>query len=334
MRCIDEKKGHFIINLFISTQLHISGPGPNGARIGKLYIYVFPISAHMSKMYVNLNLTELQIIRTLADGPASMKMLAQKFKSSFSWVFKCIDNLKTIGFVQTSKSGRSSQAALSSTTLGNRLMTFLKESDYPNPELVLEGRSLCIMPLLVPDGANCSEIIELSGLSRRTVITYLGFWRDVGLLVFDRPTYRINPRHDTLIELLRAFSEHVNISIAGALGIPYAMLWQGRGEFIISVDREIDSAGFSKAADTALDDLGIDLIHRSDYYLYNPSRRKVSKAEALVQAIVIDRNEPRMARYIRKVASSNKRLRTAILFEARRYGIEEFVTEVLANART
>lgn len=281
---------------------------------------------------MNLNMTELQILRNLADGPASMKMLVKKFKSSFSWIFKCVDNLKTMGLVQTSKSGRASQVAISSSTLGNRLMTFLKESDYPNPELVLEGRSLAILPLLVPYGANCSEIIGLSGLSRRTVITYLGFWRDVGLLIFDRPTYCINPRHTTLIEFLLAFSEHVNIRTASALGVPYAMLWQGRGEFIISVDRELESTLFSKAADTALDELGIDLLHRSEYYLYNPSRRRVSKAEALVQAIVIDRNEPRMVRYVKKVASSNRRLRASIVLDAKRYGIEEYVKGVLADA--
>jgi len=302
------------------------------AKVGKLYIYDFPIFTYMVR--IGLNLAETRVLRVLANGPVSMKMLEKDLGGSFSWTFRCLDHLRTLGFVQISKDGRVSTASISTSILGSRLATFLRESDFPKPELALKGLSLRILPLLSPDGATAKDIVKATSLSARTVASYLRALRGSGIITYKMRIYTINPRRRSLIELVRAFSEHMNISTASSLAIPYAMLWQGKGEFLISVDTALDHPHFLKAADTALDDYGNEIIHRSEYYLYSPIKRKVSKAEAYVQAIVIDPNEPRMARALRKAARSDLRLRNDVLYEAKRYGIEGTIKEVLSNGAT
>jgi hypothetical protein len=279
---------------------------------------------------LRLNAAEVLILGILKDGPVPVNTLQTRLAKTYNWIFKCLAHLGELGFVQISRKGKAF-ATIPSTVLGNRLLTFLRESDFINPEKALEGLSLRIMPLLVPNGMTIKGIVRTSSLSERTVAKYLRAWKRWGLVTFERPVYRINSRHMALIGLIQGFSEHVNTSIANSVGMPYAMLWQGNGEFLISVDRPFRGPHFIKAADTALDEYGLDLVHRSEYYLFSPGNRKISRAEALVQALVIDRNEPRMARYFRRTVASNRRLRTKVLSEARRYGMEEKIKELIAD---
>jgi hypothetical protein len=250
---------------------------------------------------------------------------------SFSWIFKSHDHLREMGLVQMNKNGRASVATISSSLLGSRLQTFLRDSNFPDPELVFNRQGLHILSYIFPEGVTAQELTRMTSLAQRTIGSYLTDWRRKGIVVRVGHLYRINPRHIYLIEFIKAFSEHLNMTIVEGMGVPNAILWQGRGEFLVSVDKPYDRPHFLKAADTALDDYGFDLVHGSEYYLYSPWRKKVTKAEALVQAILIDRTEHRMIRFLRKVASSDKTLRNDIIESSKRYGIESVVKELLED---
>jgi hypothetical protein len=252
---------------------------------------------------------------------------------SFSWIFRSLEHLREMGFIQLNKSGRASVATVSSSMLGSRILAYLRDSNFPDPELVFNGNGLHILAYIFPEGVTAQELTRMTALAPRTIGSYLTNWRRKGIVIREGHLYRINPRHIYLIEFIKAFSEHLNMTIADGMGVPNAILWQGRGEFLDSVDGPYDRPHFLKAADTALDDYGLDLVHKSEYYLYSPWRKKVTKAEALVQAILIDRTEPRMIRFLRKVVLSDKVLRNDILESSKRYGIESVVKELLADGR-
>jgi hypothetical protein len=250
---------------------------------------------------------------------------------SFSWIFRSLDHLREMGLVQMNKNGRASVAAVSSSMLGSRILAYLRDSNFPDPELVFNGHGLHILAYIFPEGVTARELTRLASLAPRTIGSYLTDWRSKGIVVREGHLYRINPRHIYLIEFIKAFSEHLNMTIADGMGVPNAILWQGRGEFLVSVDKPYDRPHFLKAADTALDDYGLDLVHSSEYYLYSPWRKKVTRAEVLVQAVLVERNEPRMIRFLRKVVSSDKALRNDILESSKRYGIESVVKELLED---
>jgi hypothetical protein len=278
-----------------------------------------------------MNSAELRILKKLADGPCPIRTMERTMGHSFSWIFRSLEHLKEIGLIQLNKNGRASVAAMSSSMLGSRLLAYLRDSNFPDPELVFDGHGLHILAYIFPEGVTAQELTRTTSLAQRTIGSYLTDWRRKGIVVRVGHLYRINPRHIYLIEFIKAFSEHLNMTIADGVGVPNAILWQGRGEFLVSVDKPYDRPHFLKAADTALDDYGLDLVHGSEYYLYSPWRKKVTKAEALVQAILIDRTEHRMIRFLRKVASSDKTLRNDILESSKRYGIESVVKELLED---
>jgi hypothetical protein len=280
---------------------------------------------------IKLNSAEIQILPKLQAGPTTIRTLGKDFGQSPSWMSRCLSHMEMLGLLEVRKERRTATVSISSSILGSRLLTYLREPTFPNPELVLKGLGLKILPLLLPAGASSKEIVQSCSVSKRTVASYLRFFKTSGIITVRKRLYRINQRHQPLIEFVRAFSEHVNIKIADSLTVPHAMLWQGRGEFLVSVDSSIDQPHYYKAADTALDEYDVNILHRSEYYLYSPHGRKISKAEALVQAFVIDMNEPRMARLLRKMTQNNGRFKDAVLFEARRYDIEAPILEVLAN---
>jgi hypothetical protein len=282
---------------------------------------------------IKLNSAEIQILPRLQAGPTTIRKLGKDIGLSPSWMSRCLSHMESLGLLEVRKEKRTATVSIPSSVLGSRLSTYLRESTFPDPELVLKGLGLKILPLLLPVGSAAKDLVQSCSVSKRTIASYLHFFKTSGILTVHKRIYRINQRHKPLIELVRAFSEHVNIKISTTLTVPHAILWQGRGEFLVSVDRSIDQPHFHKAADTALDEYGAGFLHRSEYYLYSPLRRKFSKAEALVQAFVIDMNEPRIARLLRSEAQSDDRFKEAVLFEARRYDVEAVVQEVLTNVR-
>ena len=301
------------------------------AKIGKLYISKIPIFAYMLK--IKLNSAEIQILSRLHEGPTTIRQLGKDLGRSPSWMSRCLSHMEGLGLLEVRKERRTATVTIPSSVLGSRLLTYLRGSTFPNSELVLKGLGLKILPLLLPVGSSAKEIVQACSVSKRTIASYLRFFKTSGIITVHKRIYRINQRHQPLIELVRAFSEHVNIKIAASLTVPHAMLWQGRDEFLVSVDRSIDQNHYHKAADTALDEYGVGILHRSEYYLYSPHKRKISKAEALVQAFVIDMNEPRMARLLRTETQSDERFKDAVLLEARRYDIEAAIQGVLTNVR-
>lgn len=151
----------------------------------------------------------------------------------------------------------------------------------------------------------------------------------MGVVLLNDGKYLINPRYKLLADFLRKFSEYKNTCFLNAIFPQAVIVWQWRDEFVFSIEQKIDDSGFLPAGISRLDDLDYNLMHTHEYYCYRVDKIIVSEEEALVQALHIDPNNPRIKRLFKiHIDSINK----DTLFEyANKYGLKTKIREIVMS---
>ncbi len=243
-----------------------------------------------------LNRTEIEMLETISAEPCTITELARAMKKSKSYISESVKHLCQIGFAEVNN--RAVQIAF--TPLGNEISRLIREESIINRYSLLNGSRLKVLPLVMSPGYSAHDISRRTGLSPRTVQAILGKWRQMGIVILKNHNYTLNPRHESIISLTEKYIEHRNLSHLKACQPDGMLLWQGRGEYIFSLEHEVAESIYTPAASTRLIELGYDLISRNAYYHYSPISTEISRAEALVQSLKLDPLNPRIKRLIRR----------------------------------
>jgi hypothetical protein len=280
---------------------------------------------------LGLNDNEIEILRILINGPKPIYRLAPMINISRSWCSRCVAHLVSLGLVRSQRDGRRSLVELDNGPVGNALAVLLTEDPMLDLSKVLAGQGLVLLPYLIGPGSSVASIVLRSGITSRSLRTYLRRWKDLGIVQVQKRIYSIHPYHPYLIEFLHIYFEYKMLYAVKTIEPKAHILWRQDDECLLSSPISIDDKRVFVAGPSALSQMGQNIIYSHRYYLYSHIKRKVTLEEALVQALRIDRVEPRLKRLLLK----NLKARTVDIEKlvqfSQRYGIEDMIRGVMSN---
>jgi DNA-binding transcriptional ArsR family regulator len=213
--------------------------------------------------------------------------------------------------------------------MGASIRTLISEESMLNIEVVLSGSGMQVLPLILNPGNKADEIAKRSSLSLRTVQGLLSRLRKMGVVTIADGCYMLSERHKQLIEFVELYAYNSIIKSLKIIFPNASIIWHWRDEFIFSIEQPIKDRRFISAATTRLRELKHDIIASKEYYLHNPILKKVSEEEALIQSYLIDLENPRLVRMIKKSIKNEKIDRNSLLKFAEKYNIKKKVEELI-----
>jgi len=255
-----------------------------------------------------MNTTELEIFQDILFERKTVSQISENIGKSMPWISLNIDRLKQKKLIDVEKKGITHYISINPYSAGNDLRLLMVENAHMNFEKILTNSRLIILPLILIPGSTIKEIVDGTGLTRRTVSDIIKQWSGMGIIEIDKNTNKItlNRRQNNLIQFVKAYSEFRNRRLLEQFLPNAVIVWQWRNEFVFSIKEKIENNGFQPAALTWLDDIpDNDIIHVSEYYYYNSADIVVSKEEAFIQALIIDRGNPRILNLLKNEVNRN-----------------------------
>ena len=273
---------------------------------------------------VGLYKTHLDILRIIQGKEVTISQIASSLNKSVSWTSLCVNHLRKMDLVLKRKEGLEVYVGPASNELSTSLEVLMFEAPMINPSKVLNKAGLTILPVLLSPGATVAEVSRWKSLSRSSIRNWIREWRGMGVVVREKRTkrYMIPISQKVLRAFIVRYSQWSNRRRVNSL-LPNALIvWQWRHEILLSIKTWTAMERFMSAGPTRLEELGYNILHLREYYFYSPQTEEVSEEEALVQALLIDQNNPRMLRYISEGIKKRGANVQAIMGFGRKYGVK------------
>ncbi len=280
-------------------------------------------------MKENISRTEVEILRLFPGAQTTVSHIAEVLEMDISWASRCVSNLVELGFLEREKKGREVFINVVDAPLGTALNNLLMEEPAMNLHALIGGTSLRILPLLLEPGFSAQDIVRRSNLTLKTVYARLKRWRGMGVAVKSGDAYVLNPRAPLVIEFAREYIRSRNLIHQREHNPDAAIVWQDRDDYIISTREVFSDGGFRTAGPPRLAEEGYDIAFRNYYYYHSPIRYEISEAEALVQTLKFDINNPRPLKYIQEAIKNRKVTKNELRKYAKKYGVEKRIEEAL-----
>jgi DNA-binding MarR family transcriptional regulator len=277
-----------------------------------------------------LNTLEVKTLENISYNPTSLSKISRQVNKSLSWTSLCIKHLEDAGYIEVEKRGVTHIASICRDSLGSSLRTLFHEGTDLDLEKVLGGQGLKILSYLLGIGCTPDQLARCTGLSRRTVDNNMKSLAGMGIVRKDRNSkkYTLNQRHIFLKRFLEQYAYHRNRIIVEEEMPEAVIVWQQNNRFLLSTKGDGQSNEFKRAAYTRLDEVGYEIIHINDYYLYDQLKvGDVEEEEALIQALLVDPKNPRVARFIKDSLRKKKIDRVVLVEWALSYGLDRDTTE-------
>ena len=252
----------------------------------------------MKKTNWSLNKTEVRLLQQLQGRQLTLSELASELSKSANRVSETANHLEALGLVRKERKGTNKLVFIPKTPLGESLSVLITEEPMLNLETLFSGSGLVILPLLLKPGYSAKELAARTSLSIRTVKGLLPRWKRMGVVLQEKSNYHLNSRFRLLIDFLKKFNEHKNLSIMKDRYPEAVIVWQWRDEFMLSTETKLKDSNVLPAGLTRLDELKSHLAHTQQYYYYGHSDKEISEEEAFMQALYIDPYNPRIKRLI------------------------------------
>jgi predicted transcriptional regulator len=269
-----------------------------------------------------LNKTELKILLCILKSPQTISQLADALSKDISWISRNINHLQELGFVIEKRKGKSVFVSINKNPLGDSFTTLISEEPMLKKERILTGSGLKILPLILNPGNTANEIAQRSPLSLRTVKGLLSLWRKMGVVTLTKGVYVISDRHKPLINFVKYFSYNTLIRYLKESYPDAIIVWHWRDEFIFSLEQPLQDNRFVSAATTRLYELKYNVVSGKEYYFHNPMVKKLSEEEALIQSYLLNPENPRIPRLIKRAINKGQVEKEALLEFARKYGLK------------
>ena len=254
----------------------------------------------MKKSKWSLNKTEVRLLQKLQGRQLTLSELALELSKSANRVSETVNHLETMGLVRKERKGSHKFVFIPKTPLGESLSVLITEEPMLNLEALFSGSGLLVLPLLLKPGYSAKKLAERTSLSMRTVKGLLPRWKRMGVVLQEKSNYYLNPRFKLLADFLRKYNEHKNLSIMKDRYPEAVIVWQWRDEFIFSSETMLKDRNILPAALTRLDTLEPYFVHSQEYYYYGHEHDEVTEEEALIQALYLDPNNPRIKSFIKE----------------------------------
>ncbi|MBS7654686.1 winged helix-turn-helix transcriptional regulator, partial [Candidatus Bathyarchaeota archaeon] len=216
-------------------------------------------------------------MRSLSSTPyTQIKELAEKVGRSLTRVSLALKDLQDKGFVEMKKGGISKKVAISGNKHSILLKTFIIEHQHMMLENFLSGSALEILLPLSYSKMKLSEIVEMSGYSKRTVRRVMKRLKEYGIVATENFYYSKALAFELLYEFVKEFQHYLNLKKALGFSPDAVILWDKGKEFILKTGREIEEGkNLFSTCFAKMHEYGIKLMLPNHwYYFYTPYKRQ------------------------------------------------------------
>jgi hypothetical protein len=147
---------------------------------------------------------------------------------------------------------------------------------------------------------------------------------------FKKRSLCINDIHKPLINFVKYFSYNSIIRYLKDSYPDATIVWHWRDEFIFAIEHSIQDERFISAATTRLYEIKYDIISGKEYYFHNTMVKKLSEEEALIQSYLLNLENPRIPRLIKRAMNKGKIEKETLLEFAKKYGLKKKTEEVIS----
>jgi DNA-binding transcriptional ArsR family regulator len=272
-----------------------------------------------------MNRSDVAILAALLDGPLTVTSVAKAVGRSSSLVSERTTKLEAMRLVERRRGGNAVRVGFAKGRAAADLRLMMAEGPHIGLAEVLPGPGLLILPLLLPPGSTLMELRLGAGLSAPTVRGRIRLWRGMGLLqVGGSPhRYSIRPQLGHLIGFIESYAAERNQRFLESRTPAGTIVWQRRDSFLFSSRTEVPAPEFIPAGVSRLEELGYDVVSPRHCYLHRPGITQVAEAEALVQAVLMDPDDPRIARMVRRALAEHRVRGDELRGYAMSYGLLE-----------
>ena len=133
--------------------------------------------------------------------------------------------------------------------------------------------------------------------------------------------------YNLLIEFIEIFSRYRNRRYLKDEVHDGVIIWEGCDEFLFTSGMDVYQNIFRPAGPPRAEELGCNILSRSNYYHFSSIGNEISIEEALVQTVRVDPNNPRSYRLIRDHVRKDDADKEKIISYAGIYGVLDRVEE-------
>lgn len=282
---------------------------------------------------MKLTRNEISILKFVAKNEnRTIGQIASALRVLRPSLSRTIPLLKEDGLIKITKKGISSYVAFSETKHAFLLKTILLSFEHFNFEKILSGPSIEILSHLAYSQMDKKQIASCTQLSEKTVQDAVRRFREFGIVIREKKSYRLNERFDTLEEFALEFRNYENQKIARNFAEDSIILWQRGREFLIKTSVSRQSKNFFLTSITAYHKYGIQLILRgSFYYFFSPYKRSLKIEDVILHGLVLDPTDTRLILSAMLAWKKNvKRLNIDCLMqESEKYGLKPMVDAII-----
>ncbi len=274
-----------------------------------------------------LSKAEIMILKEISFKIMTVSDLAERVGRPVPTISKSVSHLSEIGLVSEERKGISKYIKMSEEEVGQRFKAFVCGNTNIDPVEIFHGHGLWIFTFLTGEGASTRSLLNITGLSRGTIISYQNNWKRSGVIWKEGHggKYSINRNFPDLESFLVSFSKHL-LSDMIMKGMKDPLILFNDGKVIIfSCEGSIDSRKFEPAAYSHLARNGFDVVTTDDYYMFRFGNEPLNDLEALIQAIRIDPLNPRPRKLLRKMIIEGNIESVELLEVSRRYCISDLI---------
>ena len=255
-----------------------------------------------------MNRSDIAILAVLLDGPLTVTSIAKAVGRSISFVSERLTLMEAMRLVERRRGGNAVRVGFAKGRAGADLQLLMAESPYIELTKVLPGPGLAILPFLLHPGSTLTDLRRGTGLSAPTIRGSIRPWRGMGLLHLEGSPrrYSIQPQLGHLIDFITSYTAERNQRFLESKTSAGIIVWQWRDSFLFSSRREVPVPEFLPAGVSRLEELGYDVVSSRYCYMHRPGMTRVAEAEALVQAVLMDPDNPRPARMVRRALAEHR----------------------------
>ncbi len=224
------------------------------------------------------------------DEAKSVSRLAVENGSPYPTMQKAVNSLAAFGLVQTARQGRERLVSASSPTIAGLARALLFDAPRQDWRAVFHGERLVLLHVLdrIRDPALTAEVL---GTSRNSVYHAIRKHAPNGLLLKEKGGYRINPRLIEFRAFLLEWNALRSTKAIRDLDPQATAMWRLGPELMFRSRKTLHALNLGYGAYSAMAAHGAPVIEKTDATTYYYSHRKLTPADAVLQAMVAEGNE-------------------------------------------
>lgn len=238
-----------------------------------------------------LSKSELAVLSHLSadtDECLIQRELADELGWDAGHTSRVVSQLAERGLVTRENQQGRYRLTLSNAESTRRFADLVREFSHVHFSNLLSGSTVRILYHLGTE-RTASDLAQRAGVSRATVYRRLNRLQNVGMVTKRDARFAVTGQFEGVVAFARSLVTHLHRQEATAHTTGVRLIWADVDEYLMRCQTSISSGRFHETGPKVLDQYGIPLLTRDEYYYFrSEDRTELTPADLVCQLLLID----------------------------------------------